>query len=111
MSELQLPDFFFDAERYELHADPQSFELNRREFFRIAGGGLVVALLLAKESARPALAQRPRPRGGQPREIGAWLHVGENNAVTVYTGKVEIGQNIRTSLTQVVAEELHAPVE
>ena len=31
--------------------------------------------------------------------------------MTVYTGKVEIGQNIRTSLTQVVAEELHTPVE
>ncbi len=26
----------------------------------------------------------------------------------VYTGKAEVGQNIRTSLTQVVAEELHA---
>src|SRR6202043_3889625 len=39
-------------------------------------------------------------------EIGAWLHVGEDSALTVYTGKVEIGQNIRTSLAQVVAEEL-----
>ena len=28
--------------------------------------------------------------------------------ITVYTGKAEVGQNIRTSLTQVVAEELHA---
>ena len=30
--------------------------------------------------------------------------------MTVYTGKVEVGQNIRTSLTQAVAEELRAPV-
>ena len=30
--------------------------------------------------------------------------------VTVYTGKVEVGQNIRTSLTQAVAEELRAPL-
>jgi len=29
----------------------------------------------------------------------------------VFTGKVEIGQNIRTSLTQAVAEELHVPVD
>src|SRR5262249_49620937 len=51
--------------------------------------------------------------GGQqgPQNIGAWLHIAENNSITVYTGKVEIGQNIRTSLTQVVAEELHTPVE
>ena len=30
--------------------------------------------------------------------------------VTVYTGKVEIGQNIRTSLAQAVADELRVPV-
>ena len=51
-------------------------------------------------------------RGGgrgqaMPQEIGAWLHIAESGAVTVYTGKVEMGQNIRTSLTQAVAEELH----
>ena len=63
---------------------------------------------------RPALLGDSRRAGAggrgrgtaRPREIGAWLHVGEDGAVTVYTGKVEVGQNIRTSLTQVVAEEL-----
>ena len=50
-------------------------------------------------------------RGGRAQEIGAWLHIGEDGAVTVYTGKVEVGQNIRTSLTQVVAEELRVPVD
>lgn len=30
--------------------------------------------------------------------------------VTVYTGKVEVGQNIRTSLSQLVAEELMVPL-
>ena len=30
--------------------------------------------------------------------------------MTAYTGKVEVGQNIRTSLTQAIAEELHVPV-
>src|SRR6185295_16472191 len=38
--------------------------------------------------------------------VGAWLHIAEDGKVTVYTGKVEVGQNIRTSLAQVVAEEL-----
>ena len=49
-------------------------------------------------------------RGRLPREIGAWLHIGEDGTVTVYTGKVEVGQNIRTSLTQAVAEELRVPL-
>jgi nicotinate dehydrogenase subunit B len=52
-----------------------------------------------------------QPRGeAHPKEIGAWLHIGENSTVTVYTGKVEVGQNIRTSLSQAVAEELRVPM-
>ncbi len=34
------------------------------------------------------------------------LHVGDDGAVTLLTGKVECGQGIRTTLTQVAAEEL-----
>src|SRR5262249_53321198 len=48
--------------------------------------------------------------GGRPLELSAWLHINETGQVNVYTGKVEIGQNIRTSLSQVVAEELRLPV-
>src|SRR5262245_54399504 len=107
MSELHLDDLPLEVERYELYEDPAfSLELNRRDFFRLVGGGVVVACLLSE-----APAQR-RPGGGSgPRELGAWLHVGEDSAVTVYTGKVEVGQNIRTSLTQVVAEELRVKPE
>lgn len=98
--------------------DPERFEFldsfpwpdhTRREFFRIAGAGVIVALLMQES----ATGQPPRGGGGQQgagsREIGAWIHIGEDGAVTVYTGKVEIGQNIRTSLAQVVAEELPVP--
>ncbi len=44
-----------------------------------------------------------------PQSIGAWLHLNESGEATVCTGKVEIGQNIRTSLAQAVAEELRLP--
>src|SRR5438876_11866 len=44
-----------------------------------------------------------------PKDIGAWLHIGEDGNVIVFTGKVEVGQNIRTSLSQAVAEELRVP--
>jgi nicotinate dehydrogenase subunit B len=49
-------------------------------------------------------------RAQQPQNLNAWLHIGETGIVTVYSGKVEVGQNARTSLTQAVAEELHVPV-
>jgi isoquinoline 1-oxidoreductase len=45
-----------------------------------------------------------------PDDIGAWIHIDESGTVSAFTGKVEIGQNIRTSLAQAVAEELHVPV-
>jgi isoquinoline 1-oxidoreductase len=114
MNEPFLCDFPCEPERYELDAELAfTVELDRREFFRIAGAGLVVALLLPEMATAQPPAQR-RPRGGfggqMPQEIGAWLHIGADSAVTVYTGKVEIGQNIRTSLSQVVAEELRVPV-
>src|ERR1051325_9173883 len=45
-----------------------------------------------------------------PDDIGAWIHIDENGNVSAFTGKVEIGQNIRTSLAQAVADELHMAV-
>jgi isoquinoline 1-oxidoreductase len=116
MTSETLNDVLPEPERYELWADSEDLaqelpEPSRRGFFRIAGGGVAVALVLADAAVHEAPAQRPRGPGGRlPREIGAWLHIGRDGAVTVYTGKTEIGQNIRTSLTQVVAEELHAPL-
>ena len=76
--------------------------MKRRDFFAAMGGGVLVLLV------DDAGAQR----GGRamPQELSAWLHIGEDGTVTVYSGKVEVGQNARTSLTQAVAEELHAPV-
>jgi len=37
---------------------------------------------------------------------GAWIHVGADAAVTAFTGKVDFGQDNRTALALLVAEEL-----
>ncbi len=101
-----------EPERYELTAPPAyRFEADRREFFRILGAGILIVCVLKNANAAQESGAGRRPYGDSlPKEIGAWLHIGENGAVTVYTGKVEVGQNIRTSLSQAVAEELHVPV-
>jgi isoquinoline 1-oxidoreductase len=107
MSEHPLLEISIEPERYELYEEPGLLsELNRRAFLGIVGGGVVVALLLRDATV---FGQRGF-RGQMPKELAAWMHIGEDSAVTVYTGKVELGQNIRTSLTQVVAEELRLPV-
>jgi isoquinoline 1-oxidoreductase len=46
-----------------------------------------------------------------PKELSAWLHIAADGQVKVFTGKVEVGQNIRTSLAQLVAEELRVPFD
>jgi nicotinate dehydrogenase subunit B len=101
-----------EPERYELSAPlPYHFELDRREFFRMMGGGVAVFLLLPRElGAQESGGGRSASRDAEPKELAAWLHIGEDGAVTVFTGKAELGQNIRTSLTQAVGEELRAPV-
>jgi nicotinate dehydrogenase subunit B len=42
---------------------------------------------------------------------GAWIHVGVDGRVTAFTGKVEVGQGNRTSLAQLVAEEVSVPLD
>ncbi len=86
------------------------FELERRDFIRVVGGGLVVV------SAIPSLFAQESGRGraqgrGETAELAAWLHIDEQGHVTGYTGKTEIGQNIRTSLAQAIADELRVGLE
>src|SRR5580698_4100410 len=100
-----------ELERYELFAKPAyQFGLERRDFFKLLGGGVVLLLALDRGAAAQESGRTGGRRGDElPQNIGAWLHIGEDGIVTVFTGKTEVGQNIRTSLAQAVAEELHTP--
>jgi isoquinoline 1-oxidoreductase len=102
-----------EPERYELTAPPRyCFEVDRREFFKFLGAGVLVVCVWKDARGMQESGSDKGARGQSlPKEIGAWLHIGEDGTVTAYTGKVEVGQNIRTSLTQGIAEELHVPVE
>lgn len=111
-----MPDI--ELERYELFEPPayrfshQAFDLDRRDFFKILGGGLVLLLALDTRATAQESGRGPAFRGdARPPELAAWLHIGEDGTITVFTGKTEMGQNIRTSLAQAVAEELHTPIQ
>jgi len=87
------------------------FTVNRRELLKVFGAGLLVCAV----DARAVQESGGRPRNQEeeriPHDIASWIHVGQDNHVSVFTGKAEMGQNIRTSLTQQVAEELYVPVD
>ncbi len=105
---------FIDVERYELFEGPSyKFNFDRRDFIKAFGVGIVFIVPLGRTVAQQR-SQGESGRGGgnerQASDIGAWIHIDEDGSVRVFTGKVEMGQNIRTSLAQAVADELHVPV-
>ncbi len=102
-----------EPERYELHSSVSViFENDRRDFFRFLGAGIFVVCAATKAAAfQESGGNRRNSEDSLPQEIDAWLHIGEKGEITVFTGKVEVGQNIRTSLSQAVAEELRVPIE
>src|SRR3954471_11501975 len=100
----------FEPAATELPSKPRyRFTLDRRKFFKLSGGGLVVAFVL-HDLISPDNNSVPPADEWQTDDVDAWIHIGEDGAVNVFTGKVEVGQNIRTSLSQIVAEELMAPL-
>ena len=79
----------------------EALAADRRRFFKLAGGGVVMmfaigpSTLLAQESRRP-----------YPEDFNAYLVIGRDGRVTVFSGKIEMGQGVLTSQAQMVAEEL-----
>ena len=101
-----LPD---ELAQQPIYDKPYWFRLDRRDFLKLFGGGLLICLAdistLAQESGRTFDSHE------LPDDIAAWLAIAPDSRVTVFTGKVEVGQNIRTSLAQQVAEELRVPFD
>jgi len=74
-------------------------ELDRRSFLQLVGGGIVVFVRLG---AAQAFAQGR----GYPTDVNAYLRIDEAGRVTVFSGKIEMGQGVMTSLAQMAAEDL-----
>jgi isoquinoline 1-oxidoreductase beta subunit len=78
--------------------------LSRRRFLitgASAGTGLVIGIYL------PGCSRRAAPEG-PPFEPNAWLRIAPDGQTTIWVGKSEMGQGVRTALPMLVAEELEA---
>ena len=82
--------------------------MKRRNFFRILGGGIV--LLFNPFSYDGLLALPAEQRRTLTKDYNAFLHIAEDGTVTCFTGKIEMGQGIVTSLPQMMADELNVPL-
>lgn len=91
-------------------------KLDRRDFMKFVGGGLVI-FFSVESPAEAAQGTRPKgfgfggPGGGAPPDVNAYLRIGEDGKVTVFTGKIEQGQGNMTALAQMAADELDVPLE
>jgi CO/xanthine dehydrogenase Mo-binding subunit len=74
----------------------------------LAKGGLMVAFA----STASALAQEPGESAALPGDLDkhpfldSWIRVDGTGRITVFTGKAELGQGLRTALIQIAADEL-----
>ncbi len=75
--------------------------LSRRRFLQLFGGGVVVFVALGPAESSAQEASRLYPQ-----DPNAYLVIGKNGRVTVFSGKIEMGQGVLTSQAQMVAEEL-----
>ena len=96
------------SDLYETMNTAGRLSLDRRDFVKLLGSGIVVffgcdiADLIGQQERRgPALTT----------DLNAFLRIGENGRVTVFTGKIEMGQGIITSLAQMAADELGVSLE
>jgi nicotinate dehydrogenase subunit B len=91
-----------------LHIE-KPFTLWRRDFFKLLGGGIYLLFNLGvpDESRAGEMEQRR----SLPTDYNAFLRIAEDGTVTCYTGKIEMGQGVITSLAQMMADELDVEFE
>ncbi len=89
----------------------EGFSADRREFLKVVGGGILVLVSLG-EGELLAQGRRGGGFGRQlPSDWNAFLRIGEDGRVSCFTGKIEMGQGVATSLAQMLADELNVPLE
>jgi nicotinate dehydrogenase subunit B len=96
--------------------DPLAAASVSRRHFLAGGGALIVSFslfprLLSAQGKDPnaAAGQEKVPLPGSLKDepmLDSWIRIDADGSISVFTGKAELGQGIKTALIQVAAEEL-----
>jgi len=85
------------------------YKISRRSFIKITGGGILLYFTIRN---LPLFAQEDRRlQHEMPSDFNAYLKIGTDGRVTCFTGKIEMGQGVVTSLAQMLADELDVSLE
>jgi nicotinate dehydrogenase subunit B len=76
-----------------------------RRSFCLAGGALVVSFPMLLRPGASDAAPLPGSLSKAP-YLDAWIRIDADGKISVFTGKAELGQGIKTAILQVAAEEL-----
>ncbi len=86
-------------------ASEETSGMKRRSFIKLLGGGVFVLFYVGDPFK--LLAQRRQ----LPEDFNAFLRIDEDGMVSCFTGKIEMGQGVITSLAQMLADELEVPYD
>jgi nicotinate dehydrogenase subunit B len=83
--------------------------MKRRDFFKIMGSGIII--FFKPWGAIDLLGLPAEQARSLSKDYNAFLRIAEDGTVSCFTGKIEMGQGIITSLPQMMADELNVPLE
>ena len=81
---------------------------NRRDFLKTTGavgGGLMMGVTL------PMLGSGPAQAAGTLYTPNAWVHIADDNTITLLSARSEMGQGVYTSMPMLIAEELNVDLK
>jgi nicotinate dehydrogenase subunit B len=88
-----------------------AFPLRRREFLKVMGGGLFILFSVGDSVFAQEQPRQRRVSQSLPDDFNAFLRIGGDGRVSCFTGKIEMGQGVITSLAQMLADELEVRLD
>lgn len=83
--------------------------MKRRSFVQIMGGGIFI--FFRPWGVLDLFGLTPEQGRSLTKDYNAFLQIAKDGTVNCFTGKIEMGQGIITSLAQMMADELNVPLE
>ena len=83
-------------------------KIQRRDFLKRLGSGIIIIFSLGEMALLEGCKTKETE---EPPDFNAYLRVKEDGRIDCFTGKIEMGQGVVTSLAQVLAEELEVGID